>query len=192
MNETAHPAVAHELCGAPMPIEIARRPPADGGVPATRGFYAWWLSDRRALPSVPLPTQPPPWLLYVGIAPSRPTSGATVRSRVLRQHVGGNLAASTFRRSLAALLWREHGWSPYVTTRGKLRFDREDDQALRAWQLANLRLTWAAADEPWLFERQVIAALQPPLNVDLNERHPFCAAMKQARAAFRAAARPLA
>jgi len=73
-----------------------------------------------------------------------------------------------------------------------LRFDRQDNRALRDWQFANLRLTWAVADEPWRFERDVIAALQPPLNVDFNDAHPFCATMKAARADCVANTRPLA
>jgi hypothetical protein len=70
-------------------------------------------SPGSALPDVPLGGAPP-HLVYVGIAPSRLTSRATVRPRVVGNHIGGNLAASTFRRSLAALLWRRQGWTPYV------------------------------------------------------------------------------
>ena len=192
MNETAHPAVARELAARePVRIAIAQQAPSDGGVPSAPGFYAWWLTDASALPGVPLPSHRPPWLLYVGIAPSRATSRATVRSRVLRQHVGGNLAASTFRRSLAALLWRTQGWTPYRTARGKLRFTSQDNAALTVWQRENLMLSWALTDKPWLSEANVIAALKPPLNVDHNAAHPFCAEMKQARADFAANALPL-
>src|SRR5215217_3856392 len=187
MNESAHPIVDELRTREPVPLDVAR---AIDGVPAEPGFYAWWLIERAALAEVPL-AGAPPYLLYVGIAPSRATSRATLRSRVLGNHIGGNLAASTLRRSLAALLWRRQGWTPYRTARGKLRFSREENAALTTWQFENLLLSWAVTREPWATERAVIAELLPPLNIDHNADHPFCAAMKQARSECVAAARPL-
>ena len=61
--------------------EAARRPPADGGIPACPGFYAWWLV-RGSLPGVP--SHPHPRddaaldLLYVGIAPNTVACGAAM------------------------------------------------------------------------------------------------------------------
>ena len=46
-------------------------------------------------------------------------------------------------------------------------------------------------DEPWRSEAAVIAALEPPLNVDHNAAHPFCTEMKRARADCVASALPL-
>ena len=178
MNESAHPVVEELRGRQAVALEAAREP---SGIPTEPGFYAWWLIDRTALPDVPL-DDPPPHLLYVGIAPSRASSRATVRSRVLGNHIGGNLAASTFRRSLAALLWRREGWTPYRTARGKLRFTREENAALTAWQFENLLLSWAVTTEPWQIEQRVIADLKPPFNIDHNSAHPFCATMKAARA----------
>jgi hypothetical protein len=126
MNESAHPIVEELRGRQPVTLEAAREP---SGIPAAPGFYAWWLIDRTALPDVPLDDDPP-HLLYVGIAPSRASSRATLRSRVVGNHVGGNLAASTFRRSLAALLWRQEGWTPYRTARGKLRFSSDHNAAV--------------------------------------------------------------
>ena len=186
MNESAHPVV-EELRGRETASLAAAREPS--GIPVEPGFYAWWLIDRSALPDIPLDDSPP-HLLYVGIAPSRASSSATLRSRVLGNHVGGNLAASTFRRSLAALLWRREGWTPYVTAKRKLRFTTEDNAALTAWQFEHLLLTWAVTTEPWQIEAQVIADLKPPLNVDHNSAHVFCATIKQARADCLASAAP--
>jgi hypothetical protein len=42
----------------------------------------------------------------------------------------------------------------------------------------------------WLIEPTVIADLQPPFNIDHNASHPFCAAMKAARADCVASAAP--
>jgi hypothetical protein len=187
MNESAQSIAAELRTRAPASLDTAREP---SGIPTKPGFYAWWLADRSALPDVPLESEAP-HLLYVGIAPSRPTSRATLRSRVLGNHVGGNLAASTFRRSLAALLWQQEKWTPYVTARGKLRFTREENAALTAWQHRNLLLSWAVVAEPWEHERDVIAELCPPLNVEYNAAHPFCKRMQQARAECVASAQPL-
>jgi hypothetical protein len=55
-------------------------------------------------------------------------------------------------------------------------------EELRGRQFENLLLSWAVTTEPWQIEPAVIAGLQPPLNVDHNSAHPFCATMKAARA----------
>src|SRR5690242_341491 len=75
------------------------------GVPAEPGFYAWWPTS-AALPTVPLHGRGMDGfgLLYVAIAPRRQSS--SLRSRVCRQHIAGNVTASTFRSGLAALLWK--------------------------------------------------------------------------------------
>jgi hypothetical protein len=91
----------------PKSVKAARLPPPAGGVPSDPGFYTWWSRGSDALPDVPLaphPADPTLSLLYVGIAPSRAASNATLRSRVVGQHIGGNLGSSTFRRSFAARL----------------------------------------------------------------------------------------
>lgn len=55
-------------------------------------------------------------LLYGGLARSVPESRETLRSRVGGKHILGVLGQSTFRRSLAALLWQEQGWRPVWKT----------------------------------------------------------------------------
>jgi hypothetical protein len=47
--------------------------------------------------------------LYVGVAPKRPSSRATLRSRIRGQYLAGNIGSSTFRQSLAALLGEQQG-----------------------------------------------------------------------------------
>lgn len=141
-----------------------------GSLPAAPRFYAWWLIDRTALPGVPL-DDAPPHLLYIGIAPARASSRATLRSRVL----GGQPRRRQPRR---------------VDLPPQPGFTADDNAALTAWQFANLRLTWAGVPEPWTLEPQVIADLRPPLNVDHNSSHPFCATMKAARADCLACATP--
>src|SRR4051812_15272968 len=92
------------LTGPTKGIEEAEATFEAGGLPASPGLYAWWMQP-GAVPGVSGPMHPTEkvQLLYVGIAPSRPSSSATLRSRVVGQHVRGNIGASTFRLSLAAL-----------------------------------------------------------------------------------------
>jgi hypothetical protein len=91
-------------------IEHAR---ASTGIPSEPGFYAWWEVP-GAIPGVPAPPHPAGSfaLLYVGIAPRDAVSKALVRSRLCRQHIGGNVASSTFRFGLGALLWETERWTP--------------------------------------------------------------------------------
>src|SRR5919201_1333832 len=92
------------------PISIAE---AMQALPAEDGFYAWWVRP-GTIPSIP-PTPHPSqeWdLFYVGIAPGRAGSSATLASRVGGQHISGNTGSSTFRFSLASLLFDEMAWRP--------------------------------------------------------------------------------
>jgi hypothetical protein len=135
----------------PVTVGRARSSPGEGGVPASPGFYTWWTPTEDALPQVPPaphPTDRSLRLLYVGIAPARITSDANLRSRVIGQHVGGDLGSSTFRRSLAALLWKQQGWHPFMTPGGKIAFTPEDNAALTHRQEHHLRVAWCVLTEP--------------------------------------------
>jgi hypothetical protein len=179
--------IVAELQASPLySIDEAAKP---DGLPHQPGFYAWWTAA-GAIAGVPAPAHPtaPFELLYVGIAPSRERSAARLRTRVLAQHVGGNIAASTFRFGLAALLGDREGWKPSRTTSGRLRLDPQDDRSLRDWQRHNLRLRWSVVERPWSFERDVVRALRPPMNREYNESHAFFTKMGEARARFRAVA----
>ena len=183
-------SIADALVAAdPTPVEDALRPEADGGLPAKPGFYAWWVARGSidGIPHHPHPARPELGLLYIGISPTRPTSGGVIRSRVIDQHVRGNTASSTFRFVLAAFLVNELTLTPRATTK-KVILDREDNARLRQWQFEHLRLTWCERARPWEVEDAVIALLQPPLNCAANENHPFHPRVAAARAAFRAAA----
>jgi len=51
-------------------------------------------------------------LAYVGIAPNGKRSSASIRSRVLGDHLGNAIGSSTLRRGLAAFLWEANDWTP--------------------------------------------------------------------------------
>lgn len=169
-------------------IPEAKRPT---GIPGAPGCYSWWGLP-GALPSVPTTPHPSEalGLLYVGIAPRDPASSARLRSRLCRQHIGGNVGSSTFRFGLAALLWEQERWTPRMSPSGKFRLDRLDNRALSEWQTTHLRLRWTVISEPWHYERSLIEAMKPPMNREHNEKHPFYSCMGEARDRFRDAARP--
>lgn len=158
-------------------------------IPKAGGLYAWWIVN-TALSGVPVnkhPTEPSTDLLYVGIAPNGAASTATLRSRVVGNHLNGNIAASTLRRTLASLLIGALSLTP--TKKGtKVILPRDQNSQLSTWQKTHLRMTWHATPKPWLIEAAVIAALRFPLNLADNDDHPFHATLSAARRALKQAA----
>lgn len=160
---------------------------ARDAVPAEPGLYAWW-SLPNALPGIRGPRHPDGEheLVYVGIARSGPSSKATLRSRVVGNHVRGTTGQSTLRRSLASLLFEREGWRSRFTDRPLLVPD--DELRLNEWMQHHLSLTWAVNEQPWTVEAPVIAELTPPLNQSANSSHPLYRHVGDARRRWRQAA----
>ena len=168
--------------------EVVRVDEAPEAVPSEPGLYAWW-SLPGALPGIAGPLHPDDAheLLYVGIARSGPSSHATLRSRVVGNHIRGTTGQSTLRRSLASLLYQQEGWRSRFTDRPLLVPD--DETRLNEWMQENLALSWAVHEHPWTVEAQVIAELTPPLNQSANSSHPMYRHVREARRRWREAAR---
>ncbi|WP_131801534.1 GIY-YIG nuclease family protein [Klenkia brasiliensis] len=175
--------VLDALRSVPLPV-----PEVPDAIPKAAGLYAWW-GRFGALPGVSGPRHPtaPVQLLYVGIAPNGPTSAATLRSRVVGDHIRGTTGSSTLRRSLAALLVEQQGWRSRWTTRPVLL--NRDELALSEWMAATLHVSWAEHQEPWSVEADVIVELEPPLNQAENRSHPMHAVVAAARKRWREEAR---
>ncbi|CAB4933327.1 MAG: GIY-YIG nuclease family protein [Actinobacteria bacterium] len=175
--------VVDALHSLPVPV-----PEAMTAVPSVPGIYAWW-GRFGALPGISGPRHPtaPVQLLYVGIAPSGATSAATLRSRVVGDHIRGTTGSSTLRRSLAALLTEQQGWHSRWTTRPVLV--NKDELALSDWMAQTLHVSWAEHAEPWTVESDVIAELGPPLNQSENKSHPLHGFVADARRRWREAAK---
>lgn len=173
--------VVAQLLTDPVRLEPAAGP---DGVPASPGLYAWWVPT-GAVPGIAGPPHPGADLemLYVGIAPNRAASRATLRSRVVGNHIRGRTGQSTLRRSLAALLSESQGWRARWTSRPVLVDD--DERRLSTWMGENLRLTWAVSGEPWAIEGAVIEQLTPPLNQADNSGHELYPFVRAARARWR-------
>lgn len=160
---------------------------APDAIPAEPGLYAWW-SVPGALPGISGPLHPDGEreLVYVGIARSGPSSAATLRSRVVGNHIGGTTGQSTLRRSLASLLYEREGWRSRFTDRPLLV--TEDEARLNKWMEEHLAVSWAVHEQPWTVEAQVISELTPPLNQSANSAHPLYGHVRQARQRWREAA----
>jgi hypothetical protein len=119
-----------------------------------------------------------------GVSPARETSRQTVRSRVIGNHLNGNVGSSTFRFVLAALLIDALELHPCL--RGtKVALNAHDNARLSAWQREHLFVMWCARERPREIENEVIAHLAPPLNSAANAVHAFYPAVRSARAEFR-------
>lgn len=115
-------------------------------LPAASGFYSWW-SRRGAIPGVPRvphPAHDEITLLYVGI---RASSRQTIRSRIVGNHLNGNVGSSTFRFVLAALLIDSLELRPFLRGR-KVALEASDNARLSAWQREHLLLMWHARERP--------------------------------------------
>ena len=100
----------------------------------------------------------------------------------------GNIAASTLRRTLAALLLDVLALTP-VEKGDKVQLPKEQNMQLGRWQHQHLCLTWHVAPKPWLLEGAVIAKLRPPLNLAANQDHEFYSTLSDARRQLQLAAR---
>jgi len=54
---------------------------------------------------------------------------------------------------------------------------------------ANALVCWVEHPRPWDVEGEIIAALRPPLNVEANAAHPFCATLSGLRSKMKRLAR---
>ena len=139
------------------------------------------------LPGVPFGERSGHRCIYVGIAPSRPGSKQTLRGRVCGNHLRGNISGSTFRLSLAALLWQQENWT--LTRRGnRALLTPSANEALSSWQRRHLRVTWAVRRNPWEIEAQVIKTMSPWLNLAANRSHAYGWTLSEARQRLRSAA----
>jgi hypothetical protein len=176
--------------------EVLQRPCP---VPAAPGVYGWYFKE---LP-YPIDTngcvrRGDLTLLYVGISPKAPPrdgragSRQTLRSRI-RYHYRGNANGSTLRLTLGCLLGEPLGFQLRRVGSGRRLTFADGEHVLSAWMADNALVTWLETPAPWAAERELIAAVDLPLNLDQNRRNAFHAelTLRRARAAARARALPV-
>jgi hypothetical protein len=183
-------SIESRLRASPTGVAVAR---SSTGAPYAPGFYAWWLTEGRALPMVPAephPTIGGLGLIYVGIAPRDANSAATIGSRIRGNHLGTGIGGSTLRYTLASFLWEVEGWMPFWRP-PKPAITRQDSKTLTRWMGDHLAVSWCPTERPWRdsAEAVVIHSMRPPLNRTHNEDHPFYPCCGRARDRLRTAAR---
>jgi hypothetical protein len=155
-------------------------------IPGHGGIYVWWFS--KAPPDVSIDktaAYESRRLLYVGIAPRKPSaagsvSGGTLRNRLLN-HCRGPLATSTLRRTLAVLLKGELRLSITCTSAGKLKMPPEHETRLTGWMDEHARVVWVVHPKPWEIEDNLIQGkTRLPLNIR-GSSDPFAKVLSKLR-----------
>lgn len=153
-------------------------------VPNQPGIYAWFF--RRIPERVPTKAcyeRDGFTLLYLGIAPSRATSKASLRRRIRNQHLNGNAYGSTLRFTLACLLGKELGAA--LAQHGSRLSLGENEAKHNQWLSENARVAHLVLEEPWIYEAALIRQFDLPLNLQHNQFHPFYPILKALRSEAR-------
>ncbi|GEM_PF-549495 len=152
----------------PLRIRAAEWPGDLAGLDSP-GLYAWWVDEAGAAElGRGLEVELRAGRIYVGQAGAASSqagipSAATLRSRIGRNHLGGRVRSSTLRRTLAGILAGPLG----LRIAGEKELDEASEDRLSAWMAARLSLAvWPAPSDVPLgeLEKQVVQALEPPLN----------------------------
>ena len=142
------------------------------------GLYSWWVDEAGADSlSRGLALHVEPGLIYAGLAgatrwPSGQRSKNTLWLRIATMHLAGNHEFSTFRRTLGAILDAETGSTDI------------DERAVSEWMRAHLRvvtMSFDDRDELGRLEKRVLAALDPPLNLQGMPSTPVRRRLKELR-----------
>ena len=165
-------------------------------VPKKPGIYAWFFTD--LLPLVPTSDcieQDKLKLLYIGIAPRKPTkegsiSKSTLRNRII-YHYKGNAYGSTLRLTLGCLLSEKLDIHlRRVGKRGRrMNFTQEGEHRLSCWMEKNAFVTWIEREYPWELEKIALKEISLPFNLKGNKHHPFYNTLKVIRRRARDQAR---
>jgi len=157
-------------------------------IPQEGGVYAWWFT--KAPPEVPIDdtaVHDGRRLLYVGIAPRKPSMAGSVSSRNLRHrlltHCRGPIASSTLRRTLAVLLARDLGLSITRAASLKLKMPAEHETQLTGWMNENAQVVWSTCAAPWEVEDHLIQGTRLPLNIR-GSSDPFAKELSKLRSAI--------
>jgi hypothetical protein len=151
----------------------------------TPGLYSWWI-DRLGAASLSagLGAQLAEGRIYAGLTgatkwPSGFTGKNTLQKRVGRSHIRGRIRGSTFRLTLASVLREQLG---LVATGLKL-LAPHSEKALTEWICDHLSVAVHRfpADPLADLEHQVLARLDPPLNLDGMPINPLRMRLRELR-----------
>lgn len=161
--------------------------------PKARGIYGWWFP----VGSLPVPERDYASvegfeLLYIGIAPRKPTvdgreSASTLRPRLVK-HATGDASRSTLRLTLGILL-ADRLDLVLSSNSNRLNFGSTGETHLTTWLSEHARVAWVEDSQPWCIEDEMLEQSTLALNVDGREHDPFARKLKQRRIAARQTAR---
>lgn len=126
------------------------------------GLYSWWVSEKGADDlTAGLGHRLSAGMIYAGLAgatrwPSGKKSSNTLWARIATMHLGSKHEFSTFRRTVGAIL---------ASVEGK---NEIDEVALTEWMYLHLCvqvIPYDDADSLGQIEQEVLASLDPPLNL---------------------------
>jgi hypothetical protein len=135
------------------------------------GLYSWWADAAGAHDlGKALEVEFPPGRIYAGLTgatkwPSGKVGKMSLRQRIGGSHLAGTIYGSTFRQTLAAIL--RQPLQLQLAAPGRL--ERNSELELSAWMRQHLQIAvYPFADRDVLanLEHEVLAALDPPLNLD--------------------------
>lgn len=149
---------------------IVFSPKVDKGsnIPKLPGNYIVTIRDIDALPTLGHKVVTQSFrgqeIIYTGI------SKTSLYNRVWQSHINGQAGRSTLRRTLGYLL----GYTPIPRDKsnpnnGRIRFNADDEKALKEWIKENLVFHYLPNDTPGVLETELIRSLNPPLNLDEND-----------------------
>lgn len=142
------------------------------------GLYSWWVDADGAVDlAVGLDQPVTPGLIYAGLAgatrwPSGKRSTNTLWSRIAGMHLGGKHEFSTFRRTLGSILAHADGRATI------------DEDALTDWMKQHLTVVPIVSADPdtlGQLEDEVLAKIDPPLNLQGMAASPIRARLKELR-----------
>lgn len=143
-------------------------------VPSAPGVYGWWF---RVVPAAVDATgcqvRDGLTLLHVGISPTppppngRPPVSQDLRKRI-RYHFGaarGNADGSSLRKTLGVVLAAELGIELRRVGSGRQITLAGGETVLNGWLAENALVSWMVRAEPWVVEKNLVSALELPLNL---------------------------
>ncbi len=174
------------LLGEPALAEPPATFPKDPLAAKLPGLYSWWGDDEAVGAISDALGSQVGHLLYVGQAGAASSvagkrSNATLVSRIRGQHIRAQTRASTFARTMAAVL--RDSMQLELAAPGLLTEDSR--QRLSSWIGEHLRVTAVPVPDPdalTSIEDRVLAVLDPPLNLDGRPWTPLRQRLSELRA----------
>jgi hypothetical protein len=150
------------------------------------GLFAWWVDEAGALDlSRGLGLSVAPGRIHAGQAgatkwPSGKAGTGALGARIGEVHLGGKVRMSTFRWSLAAVLFGQLE----VQVQAAMLITASSEQTLTAWMREHLSVAVHAHDDRDTLgglERAVLLQLDPPLNLGQMPSTPVRARLTELR-----------